>query len=163
MIRMFNRGGLLYNNFLDGRVLWNRLVQTLGCLDSLIKSKSELIRFGCRNGSLASELGKSGPGEGRVGQNLFDTTLDWLAKQFELSGALGALASELAIELMIRGQGICVLAQANDDEDLFSREVGKLMAWVEATTRDLQGHARLMDDGDVATKNVALGEAVSDG
>lgn len=142
----------------DGFTKWERASDTpQECLnryvESLVTSRSELTRFGCRNGSLASELGKSGP---RVGQNVFDTTLDWLSKQFESSGASGALASELAIELMIRGQGICLLAQAYNDEDLFSREVGKLMAWLESTNRDLRGHARLMDDGDVATKNVAL-------
>ena len=144
----------------DGFTKWERASDTpQECLnryvESLVTSRSELIRFGCRNGSLASELGKSGPGEGRVGQNVFDTTLDWLSKQFELCGASGAPASELAIELTIRGPGICLLAQAYNDEDLFSREVGKLMAWLEATNRDLQGHARLMDDGGIVNLSSA--------
>lgn len=107
-------------------------------IDSLVQSKSELTRFGCRNGSLASELGKNRGMEGRIGQDIFDTALSWLSGQFELAGASATGARELALEIMIRGQGICLLSQAYNDEDLFSREVEKLRNWLDATTSYLQ-------------------------
>lgn len=127
---------------IDGFAKWERTSDTpQECLnkyvESLVKSSSELVRFGCRNGSLASELGKGGADEHRLGQNVFDTTLAWLAKQFELSGASPRHAGELAVELMTRGQGVCVLAQAYGDEELFVREIGKLAEWLVVTTRDL--------------------------
>ncbi|NOQ81378.1 MAG: TetR family transcriptional regulator [Methylophaga sp.] len=97
-----------------------------GFVDSLLKGKSELTRYGCRNGSLAYELGKSENKTRELSQHVFDLTKLWLTTQFLELGFSAEQAKNNALELLIRGQGICVLSQVYNDEKLFEDEVVKL-------------------------------------
>ncbi len=97
-----------------------------GFVDSLLKGKSELTRYGCRNGSLAYELGKSEDQTRELSQQIFDLIRLWLTTQFLALGLSDDQAKNNALELLIRGQGICVLSQVYNDETLFVNEVIKL-------------------------------------
>ncbi|MBL1321568.1 MAG: TetR/AcrR family transcriptional regulator [Methylophaga sp.] len=97
-----------------------------GFIDSLLKGKSELTRYGCRNGSLAYELGKSNNKTRELSRQVFDLTRHWLKKQFLALGFSTEQAGDRAMELFTRGQGICVISQVYSDEKLFEHEVTQL-------------------------------------
>ena len=95
-------------------------------IDSLIDGKSELTRYGCPNGTLASELGKSNALTRELSQRVFDLIRNWLTTQFLSLGFSDEIATDLAMELFTRGQGICVLAQVYNDEKIFEQQVSHL-------------------------------------
>ena len=95
-------------------------------IDSLLKGKAELTRYGCRNGSLAYELGKSNNKTRELSQHIFDLVRHWLTDQFLALGFSTEQAGNRAMELLTRGQGICVISQAYSDEKLFEHEVNQL-------------------------------------
>ncbi len=95
-------------------------------IDNLLEGKSELARYGCPNGTLASELGKSNALTRELSQPLFELIRHWLASQFLTLGSSTEQANNLAMELFTRGQGICVLSQVYNDEKLFEHEINQL-------------------------------------
>jgi AcrR family transcriptional regulator len=95
-------------------------------IDNLLEGKSELTRYGCPNGTLASELGKSSALTRELSQPLFELIRHWLVNQFLTLGSSTEQANNLAIELFTRGQGICVLSQVYNDEKLFENEINQL-------------------------------------
>lgn len=99
----------------------------LNCfIESLKEGKSDLTKYGCPNGTLASELGKNNALTRELSQGLFDLIRHWLEQQFINLGFSSELANGKALELFSRGQGICVLAQVYNDETLFLTEIDKL-------------------------------------
>ncbi len=95
-------------------------------VDSLLEGKSDLARYGCRNGTLAGELGKSNPLSRKLSQQVFDLILHWLGSQFQALGYSSEQSNDRAIEFYTRAQGICVLSHAYNDEKLFEHEINKL-------------------------------------
>lgn len=95
-------------------------------IDSLQKGKSELTRYGCPNGSLAYELGKSDGVTRNLSRNVFELIRQWLIKQFLDLDNTEQQSKSLAMELFTRGQGICVLAQVYSDDVLFETEVKRM-------------------------------------
>ena len=103
----------------------------LNCfIDSLKEGKSDLTRFGCPNGTLASELGKNNALTSELSRHVFDLIRQWLSEQFTSLGFSTEQANDKALELFTRGQGICVLAQVYNDENLFVNEINKLKQMV---------------------------------
>ena len=99
----------------------------LNCfIESLKEGKSDLTKYGCLNGTLASELGKNNTLTRELSQDLFDLIRHWLEQQFINLGFSPEQANDKALELFSRGQGICVLAQVYNDETLFLTEIDKL-------------------------------------
>ena len=98
---------------------------------NLLEGQTELTRFGCPHGSLAYELGKSNEHTRELSQTVFNLIHDWLARQFADLGFSSRQAKDRAMELFTRGQGICVLAQVYNDEDLFRREIKQLKKLVD--------------------------------
>jgi TetR/AcrR family transcriptional regulator, transcriptional repressor for nem operon len=103
-------------------------------IDSLLAGKSELTRYGCPNGSLACELGKSDAHTRELSQQVFDLIRRWLSSQFLSLGFLPEQAEKLAMELFTRGQGICVLAQVYNDETLFEQEIKQLKKLIKSNS-----------------------------
>jgi len=99
-------------------------------IDSLIDGKSALTRYGCPNGTLASELGKSNELTRQLSHRVFDLIRQWLSTQFLALGYSSEQANDRALDLFTRGQGICVLAQVYNDEDIFELQVNHLKALV---------------------------------
>ncbi|MFK5949057.1 MAG: TetR/AcrR family transcriptional regulator [Methylococcales bacterium] len=99
----------------------------LNCfIDSLQEGKSDLTRYGCPHGTLASELGKSDALTRELSQQVFDLIRNWLTDQFTALGFPPEEAAEKALELFTRGQGICVLSQVYNDETLFEQQIMQL-------------------------------------
>ena len=115
----------------DMLALWDKqhpdAKDRLNCfIDSLKEGKSDLTRYGCPHGTLASELGKNNTLTRALSQDHFDLIRHWLAEQFINLDFSLEQANDAALELFTRGQGICVLAQVYNDEDLFVNEIDKL-------------------------------------
>jgi TetR/AcrR family transcriptional repressor of nem operon len=103
-----------------------RLNALLDYLDSL---KDILSEAGCPIGSLCQELSKEdGPLAGQASQ-ILTFQLDWVERQFAAMDHEDARA--LAIELVTNLQGISLLANALNDEDMVSQQVGRLRRWLE--------------------------------
>lgn len=99
----------------------------LNCfINSLKKGKADLTRYGCPNGTIASELGKNNALTHNLSRQVFDLIRYWLEEQFIKLGNSPEHANDKALELFSRGQGICVLGQVYNDEELFVNEINKL-------------------------------------
>lgn len=96
-------------------------------VDNLLEGKTELTRYGCPNGTLACELGKSDSDARKLSQNIFNLIRSWLSQQFQLLGSSQVQSNEKAQDLLTRIQGICVFSQIYDDENYFEREIKKLI------------------------------------
>ncbi len=100
-------------------------------IDSLLQGKSELTRYGCPNGSLATELGKGNALGRRLSRSIFDLMKTWLKEQFMGLGFSSREAEARAMELFIRAQGTCVLSQVYNDEKFFEDEIKELKKLLE--------------------------------
>ena len=99
----------------------------LNCfIDFLLSDKSELSQFGCPNGTLASELGKSSELNKQLSQGIFNMLRLWLTEQFLKLGYTAEQSKDQAMELFTRAQGICVISQVYNDEILFENEIKRL-------------------------------------
>lgn len=79
--------------------------------------KALTSRLGCPYGSLAQELGKQRPDELRGrGRPLLARQLDWVTQLLSARFA-PERARELALEIISRAQGACLLAHALSDPD----------------------------------------------
>lgn len=95
-------------------------------INSLIIGKKKLIKFGCPNGSMAYELGKSTSATGELSKPVFELIRQWLTAQFVALGFSTEQSQNNAIELYTRAQGISVLAQAYRDESFFEHQINQL-------------------------------------
>lgn len=101
----------------------------------LIANRTPIMDFGCPAGTLCSELAKLDHEAQPRAAEILGLFRDWLAGQFRALGT-GAQAEALALQLLIRSQGVAVLASAFRDDALLRREVAGLTHWLD----------RLIDD-----------------
>lgn len=97
----------------------------------LIMNREKIVAHGCPVGTLCTELAKLDHLARGEAVRLFTLFRDWLAGQF---AALGreADADALAMHILMRSQGVAVLATAFGDESFIRREVDDMCAWLEA-------------------------------
>ena len=93
-------------------------------------SEKDLLRYGCPMGSLNVELGKAQPALKAKAKKMFDLFRDWLATQLAALGHDNA--SEMALRVLGRMQGVAVLVQVYGDRDYFREQLAELEAWIAA-------------------------------
>jgi len=85
--------------------------------------------YGCIMGSLAMELAKGDRSLLDQPRRLIDATLAWLEKQFD-AGGHGANAHKLALDLLGRIQGACVLASVYGDGNILDSQFADIQSWL---------------------------------
>jgi TetR/AcrR family transcriptional regulator, transcriptional repressor for nem operon len=100
----------------------------LKALFGALMQEAELIaRYGCPHGSLCLELDKrADPG---LASQLMREPLDWVERQFAAMGRPDA--SDLAVEVIARYQGIALLSSTFRDPALMPREAARVAAWID--------------------------------
>ena len=98
-----------------------------------INELNDVIRFGCPMGSLNSELGKSQPELHAIAKQQLELFRKWLVQQFKQL-APKVDAKGLAMQLMIRTQGLALMAQVYVDRTLVRREVKAINACLQGLT-----------------------------
>lgn len=93
-------------------------------------SEKEVVRYGCPMGSLNIELGKAQPVLKAKAKKMFDLFRDWLATQIAALGHKNA--TELALSLLGRAQGIAVIAHVYADRNYLRHQLNELDAWIAA-------------------------------
>jgi TetR/AcrR family transcriptional regulator, transcriptional repressor for nem operon len=88
-----------------------------------------IAQYGCRYGTLCSELAKRTDGSDLLAAPLMQIPLDWAEQQF---GAMGRRdAHDLAVELVASYQGSAVLTSALGQPELMARQARRLQRWIE--------------------------------
>ena len=93
------------------------------------KEAGMLIKFGCPMGSLNVELGKAQPELRQLARQMFDLYKMWLSSKFD-TFTTDKEAKDLAIQLLIRAQGVAVLAHTYEDRKLIKQETERMTDWV---------------------------------
>lgn len=94
------------------------------------KEAGNLIKFGCPMGSLNMELGKTQPELKKLARQMFDLYKNWLTQQFaQLS--LSTSPADLAMQLLIRAQGMAVLAHTYADRQIVKNESMRMLQWLD--------------------------------
>lgn len=109
----------------------------------LIMNRVKIMEHGCPVGTLCNELAKLDHAAKNDATRLFTLFSDWLSRQFAAIGH-EAGADALALHVLMRSQGVAVLAAAFRDEKFIWREVEDLEAWLE--TQRLAGSRLLQSD-----------------
>lgn len=89
------------------------------------------MRSGCPTGTLWAELLKLEHASRKHVKGLFTLFRTWLRRQFTLLGRASD-ADALAMHLLLRSQGIAMLASAFGDEQFIRREVEEMCQWLES-------------------------------
>tara|TARA_R110002051_G_scaffold316165_1_gene395419 strand:+ start:1235 stop:1882 length:648 start_codon:yes stop_codon:yes gene_type:complete len=97
----------------------------------LIMNQTKIMLYGCPVGTLCAELGKLDHPSQANAEQLFDTFLDWLSRQFTLLGH-DQEAETLALHILARSQGVAMLANVYRDEAFIEREVRDMCSWLES-------------------------------
>ncbi len=95
-------------------------------------NQDSVLVSGCPIGSLSTELAKEEADLQQKSRLVFEVILEWAGKQFtalEMNNA-----SELAMDMMARMQGIIVMACAFKDAAFLQRSVNELKQWVNRKT-----------------------------
>ena len=95
----------------------------------LVANRTQIMAHGCPVGTLCNELAKLDHAAKDDAAGLFFLFRGWLARQFTALGR-EADADALALHMLMRSQGIAVLATAFRDEDFIRREVADMEAWL---------------------------------
>jgi AcrR family transcriptional regulator len=106
----------------------------------LAANPDQIALYGCANGSLCAELGKRPNGSDMASGRLIQTSIAWVEKQFAAMGRDDA--RDLAVEMMTRYQGTCVVAQALGDPSLVEKEASRLERWIDSTAASVSASAR---------------------
>jgi AcrR family transcriptional regulator len=101
----------------------------------LIANQDPIMRYGCPVGTLCAELAKMNHGSRAEANKLFALFRDWLGRQFALLSH-AADADSLAMHLLMRSQGVAMLAQSFHDEAFIRREVDAMNGWLDAQLQD---------------------------
>lgn len=107
----------------------NPRARLLAFVSMLSYHKLELAHFGCPIGTLNTELAKDRRDLQLSARALFDLFRDWLAARFRELGK-GEQADAMALHLLGRAQGIAVIAQVYQDEQLLQQETDRLVEWI---------------------------------
>jgi TetR/AcrR family transcriptional regulator, transcriptional repressor for nem operon len=101
-------------------------------IDMLIANRAKIMAHGCPVGTLSSELAKldhvARPRAGAI----FILFRDWLGREFARLGHSAGAADALAMELLVRSQGVATLASAFRDETFIRSEVAQMHDWLAA-------------------------------
>lgn len=116
---------------------WERLDdprQRLEALvDLVIETQDAIARHGCPYGSLCTELNKDNAAIAPYADALLESQLDWIERQFSALG-YGDQAKELALQMLVRLQGISVVGNALHDPGLIRDQALQLKAWLTSLT-----------------------------
>ena len=121
-------------NFGELRAQVSQGAEPAGRLKALVAALTErrerLASYGCRIGSLSSELSKRGDDSGAAVAAILAGLIDWAEIQFREMGR--GDARELATALIAAYEGIAVLAAALRDPGLISTETARLSRWIDS-------------------------------
>lgn len=110
------------------------------CIRSFIHmwfgNRADIKRYGCPVGTLCTELAKLHHASQAEAKGLFTLFRVWLRRQFELLGRADADADALAMELLVRSQGVATLAHAFHDERIIAQEVEHMCEWLTSLTEN---------------------------
>jgi AcrR family transcriptional regulator len=95
----------------------------------LAEQRDVIAQYGCRYGTLCSELAKQAGGSDPLAAPLMQIPLDWAEQQFRAMGRRDA--HDLAVELVASYQGSAVLASALGQPELMTRQARRLHRWIE--------------------------------
>jgi len=111
--------------------------QRLKALVRALAERRELVaQYGCRYGTLGSELAKQADGVDPLAAQLMSIPLDWAEQQFRAMGRRDA--HDLAVELVATYQGSALLSNTLGQPDLMARQARRLERWIDelASTAD---------------------------
>lgn len=97
----------------------------------LLMNQTKIMAHGCPVGTLCAELAKLDHAAREEANGLFGVFRAWLRRQFERLGRESD-ADALALHLLMRSQGVAMLATAFRDETFIRREVADMEAWLAA-------------------------------
>jgi TetR/AcrR family transcriptional regulator, transcriptional repressor for nem operon len=101
-----------------------------GLVEELDATRDSIAQYGCKIGTLASELNKRCGTEASAGsQELLGSVVDWAERQFREMGQPDA--RDLAVTLIAAYQGITVLTHSLRDPDLMHRQSRRLLRWID--------------------------------
>ena len=101
-----------------------------GFVQELDATREYISQYGCRIGTLASELNKRCGSEASAGsQELLGSFVDWAERQFREMGQPDA--RDLAVTLIAAYQGIALLTHSLRDPDLMHRQCRRLLRWID--------------------------------
>lgn len=99
-------------------------------INILIANQTQIMAFGCPVGSLCSELAKLDHALRTEAAQLFTLFAEWLEDQLVQLG-YSDQASDIAMHLLMRSQGVASLANVFQDADFVRREVEAMTQWLE--------------------------------
>jgi AcrR family transcriptional regulator len=106
-------------------------VSRLKFLVKQLAAEADVIAlYGCPYGTLCTELRKRPDGSDMGSGRLMQTSLAWAEKQFAAMGRDDA--RDLALEMISRYQGTCVITQALGDPSLIRKEAQRLERWIDS-------------------------------
>jgi TetR/AcrR family transcriptional regulator, transcriptional repressor for nem operon len=88
-----------------------------------------IAQYGCRYGTLCTELAKQTEGSNPLAASLMRILLDWAEQQFRAIGRRDA--RDLAVELVASYEGSAVLTGALGQPELMARQTRRLQRWIE--------------------------------
>jgi hypothetical protein len=102
----------------------------LKALVRALAARRELVaRYGCRYGTLGSELAKQAEGTDPLAALLMRIPLDWAEQQFRAMGRRDA--HDLAVELVATYQGSALLSNTLGQPELMARQARRLERWID--------------------------------
>ena len=101
-------------------------------IEMLLISHTDLILYGCPMGTLRSELGKDNSKLLAIAREMFETFRRWLAIQFIELGLTKERSADLALELLARAQGICIISHVYRDDKFLNAKIKELKNWIES-------------------------------
>lgn len=99
-------------------------------INILIANQTKIMAFGCPVGTLCSELAKLDHALRNEAAGLFTLFAEWLEAQFVQLGRADQ-ASDLAMHLLMRSQGVASLANTFQDAEFVRREVEAMYQWLD--------------------------------
>jgi len=100
--------------------------------DMLSESEDNIVKTGCPIGTLSSELAKDEDDFRDIAQAVFALVHTWLTRQFTEIGV--SQASDKAMDLLARMQGITVMACAFNDREFLRRSLADIKASIKSKT-----------------------------
>jgi AcrR family transcriptional regulator len=102
----------------------------LKALMRILATRADSIaQYGCRYGTLCSELAKQAQGSDPLAALLMRILLDWAEQQFRAIGRRDG--RDLAVELVASYEGSAVLTGVLGQPELMARQTRRLQRWIE--------------------------------
>jgi TetR/AcrR family transcriptional regulator, transcriptional repressor for nem operon len=116
---------LLDEGFEDPR---QRLIEALHYFESV---REEYAKYGCPVGRIIEDANVKKDNVAKTAALIFADFVEWAERQFRQLGHT-ADGHTYATSMMAGVQGATVMAKAFGDPDIISREVGRMVAWIES-------------------------------